>query len=795
LPLLGLLCLLFGVQAVRAQVPLCSPVDAPNGSRLCVTLGFRDGKLIVDRQISKLNASPQFSRSLTGQTQDQVTTIFFDQLDRRLNDRKRPYQLALNAAEQAKDAANQLNDPLTAELRAFNGTWAAYREKFETWAVAPPTDPSAAPAQVRKSFAEVFGDDATTGDGLYAPLTTVDADLALIFNDNSFDIGFDLNTANFSFTVIDPITDWSLIDIRLPGVTNPSRLDKIRKKLAPLRGRIWNPPAIRAAISSYYRQLNLVPSVNVSSVTNGLLIAGKDLTSTSGAITVIEGSRIARIILPLPGNADRTTYNTDMDKVLYVLLADQDFRMFIKLRQQVLPAGTAAPADALNRTTIEYATLFKHPGPYLDSSTIQIQQLLLSQIGYMFSVPDAEGSDLTGRNVALDVQKIADAKQAPPQTPKTAPPTTTPGNVVTGHQQESDQKTDFAPRNAPETTKPAEPVKEKKNYLGGGLEYRPGQGIRVFGLGQRSHLGFPISGGSISATGGADGGGIGTVNYFADYVLFGKLHRRLSLQLSGGADSNPNRVMAGQEQDERRDSGSGRLEFEPFRDRRGSLLRFYAEGRRATVALRENSTLKTKQNLTTLDLGGLYLFQSREAEFPRRIRLEPVVRFGIPLGSTSPSYQRLTITGNIHQSLPRRLAADISGTLKIASSDTPMFELPSFGGADQVRGFRRDDALGRRLWSLQNEVWIPLPRTATDQDAGLRAFLRDNVRLAPFVDVGGLYAASGSTPGLRSGYGLGLRVIYNIVILKVDYAYGVGPAASNGSRGKFYFSIGSNLPF
>jgi hypothetical protein len=276
--------------------------------------------------------------------------------------------------------------------------------------------------------------------------------------------------------------------------------------------------------------------------------------------------------------------------------------------------------------------------------------------------------------------------------------------------------------------------------------------------------------------------------------LFRKLHRRLSLQFSGGADSNPNRVMAGQEQDERRDGGSGRLEFEPFRDRRGSLLRFYAEGRRTTVALRENDALKTKQNLTTLDLGSLYLFQSREAEFPRRVRLEPVVRFGMPLGSTSPSYRRLTITGNIHQSLPRRLAADISGTLKIASAGTPMFELPSFGGVDQVRGFRRDDALGRRLWSLQSEVWIPLPHTATDQDAGLKTFLRDNVRLAPFVDVGGLYAATGSTPGLRSGYGLGLRVIYNVVILKVDYAYGVGPAATSGSRGKFYFSIGSNLP-
>jgi hypothetical protein len=245
--------------------------------------------------------------------------------------------------------------------------------------------------------------------------------------------------------------------------------------------------------------------------------------------------------------------------------------------------------------------------------------------------------------------------------------------------------------------------------------------------------------------------------------------------------------------DERRNSGSGRIEFEPFRDRRGSLLRFYAEGRRSTVALSEGDTVNARQNLTTLDLGGLFLFQSVEVEYPRRIRFEPRVRFGLRLGTSGPSYTKLTLTGNIHQNLPHRLAADISGSLGSASRDTPGFELPSFGGSEVVRGFRRDDALGRRLWSLQNELWVPLPRTATDDEAGLKVFLRDNVRLAPFVDVGGLYSPRTSTAGVRSGFGLGLRVIYNVIILKVDYAYGVGAAATGGSRGKFYFTIGSNL--
>jgi hypothetical protein len=365
--------------------------------------------------------------------------------------------------------------------------------------------------------------------------------------------------------------------------------------------------------------------------------------------------------------------------------------------------------------------------------------------------------------------------------------------VVTGHEQEADRNTDFSPRNTPKTEEPATELKEKKNYLGGGFEYRPGQGIRFFGLGQRSHLAYPFRGGSLSATAGAAGGGIGSLNYFADYILFGRLHRRLSLQLNIGSDSDPERSIAGQTVNERRNSGSGRIEFEPFRDRRGSLLRFYAEGRRSTVALSEGDTVTVRQNLTTLDLGSLFLFQSVEVEYPRRIRLEPRVRFGLRLGTSGPSYTKLTLTGNIHQNLPRRLAADISGSLGATSRDTPGFELPSFGGSETVRGFRRDDALGRRLWSLQNELWLPLPRTATDDEAGMKAFLRDNVRLAPFVDVGAVYSPQTSRSGVRSGFGLGLRVIYDVIILKVDYAYGVGAAATGGSRGKFYFTIGSNL--
>jgi len=58
-----------------------------------------------------------------------------------------------------------------------------------------------------------------------------------------------------------------------------------------------------------------------------------------------------------------------------------------------------------------------------------------------------------------------------------------------------------------------------------------------------------------------------------------------------------------------------------------------------------------------------------------------------------------------------------------------------------------------------------------------------------------LYETTMATPGVRSGVGLGVRFIYSPIIFKIDYGYGFGTTVNGGSRGKFYFSVGSNLPF
>jgi hemolysin activation/secretion protein len=146
----------------------------------------------------------------------------------------------------------------------------------------------------------------------------------------------------------------------------------------------------------------------------------------------------------------------------------------------------------------------------------------------------------------------------------------------------------------------------------------------------------------------------------------------------------------------------------------------------------------------------------------------------------SSRFADFVVTANTHRSFDH-WESDLSGRFENVLGTPPLFELPSLGGADTVRGFRPDDAIGRRLWSLQSEIWKAIPPLQP-------------LKLAAFVDLGGAYQTTGSYPGLRAGPGTGLRLDLRLAVLKLDWAYGFGDAATGGSRGKFYFSVALNAP-
>ena len=259
--------------------------------------------------------------------------------------------------------------------------------------------------------------------------------------------------------------------------------------------------------------------------------------------------------------------------------------------------------------------------------------------------------------------------------------------------------------------------------------------------------------------------------------------------------------------DQRTNGATAHTELDLFRELHGFLLRWTAEAQHQTVALQRSVTNNDlgEAHLTTLDTGMLLGYTSEASFLPRRFQLEPHIKYDLGLAAREPSWHEVSLLGSWHQRLSdsQVISLDVAGSVAATSGATPIFELPSLGGSETVRGFRQDAALGRRLWSLKTEVWSPVPGTVTPKpDDQIRQFLRKNIRLAAFVDVGGVYdtnlPAFGGAPslaaasGVRAGPGAGLRILQGPMALKLDWAYGLGGGVNGGGHGRFYLSVSKN---
>jgi hypothetical protein len=817
-----------------------SPAPQPpkNQSTLVVFVGVSDGRLIVDRTKSaggftvtdefRSRLRPGMSAAEVEKTLSKFREILFDDLDQKFRSLDKVYRYALKDAETAKEP----DDALTRELRSFPGragigNWAEFSEKFDRWAGAEGVD--------RDLIRQVF-----SPSGMLQTLGSVKEQTALTFpTPKPPNLPFNAAQGRLTFKVTDPVGDLaneSEYLIRFPNELDASKAAEKRgtmlKLLKSLKGQLWRGSQIKSRIEEYYAERGLGGVVKISP-------AGKEPRE----IVIPEAARIARLVFDKDISAD------EINKIVYLLLPDAQFRAFARTRpiKQIEVDVEGGEPLTFNRA-VDLLELGMAPGtePFFNQYAFQIQQLELSQLGFV--ADDVQtNSDVrvqTSGSYYVDINVFKAEEEEKGEKPANVPDPALPeanedGLVRARRGGEAGSATDFvpsltaastgeppatedtagdgtaadaasqpslSPSPSPTTTPTPTPSptprsgetwqpKDKKNYVGFGVKYKTGQGIRLFGLAQRERLGLLSSQDALSVQAGAQDEALGALNYHSDFTLFDALNRRVAIQVTGKSDFNASRTFAGVKTDERRTGGLLRAELEIFRDLADSTLRFYAEGRRATVQLLQNDQTVSKQNLTTLDLGGLYLFEDRIAYKPKRLRLEPRLRLGLGLAQDEAQFASFLLNGNYHQQLSRTLEADITGRVELASRQTPLYELPALGGVEVLRGFREDDAIGRRLWSLQSELWTALPGTA-GAESGFRKFLRRQVRLAGFLDVGGAYETTASTSGVRFGPGLGARIIYRPAIIKLDWAYGIGDAATTGrGRGRFYFSVGTNLPF
>jgi len=339
---------------------------------------------------------------------------------------------------------------------------------------------------------------------------------------------------------------------------------------------------------------------------------------------------------------------------------------------------------------------------------------------------------------------------------------------------------------------------QNNNYFYGGLEYRPGQGLR--GLGGYKCL--KAGPGDLGFEAGGNGAPIGELSYSGVVPFFGtgpggKFRRSLFLQVEGSSLYESNRLFSGVMTSERRAGATLRAVLPilgPAETRQFDLL---AVVKRQMVTLIREETTVDKLNLTTLELGARFFVDRRDADHPAHLELTSLLKLGLGAAAKEPSFSIVSLGGAFHLEASRLVEFDLKGRASVASDRTPVVEAPTFGGVETVRGFRRDDALGRRLWSLQPEIWLrargllaPAFNPATGGQQKLRKMTRDSLALAFFSDIGGVYRAVSSAPGVRYGPGLGVRFKFaKQATLRLDWAYGIGDGVSGKGRGRFYFSV------
>jgi hemolysin activation/secretion protein len=270
-------------------------------------------------------------------------------------------------------------------------------------------------------------------------------------------------------------------------------------------------------------------------------------------------------------------------------------------------------------------------------------------------------------------------------------------------------------------------------------------------------------------------------------MFFNSLQRRLQLTIVGFSDFEPDRLLAGQEVDERRTGGSIEASVDLLRDLQGHWLRFDLVGSFRRSSLEQKKDTFQHENLSTLDVGLLHFKRWEGTPGSARLDFQPTVRLGYGnqegVWFFKPSFQ-----GTYHRFISAFLQWECNAAFTWASADTPSVELPSLGGESSVRGYRKDAGVGRISWAVQNELWIPV-RIRLGLPEEWDKIVRRNLAVAAFADLGGVHQSIDGFSGVKAGVGLGLRFVYGDLTLRLDWAHALDEPNHQRGGSMFYFTV------
>jgi hypothetical protein len=594
-----------------------------------------------------------------------------------------------------------------------------------------------------------------------------------------------------------------------------------------LEGVPWSPEAVTPAVNSYYRERGYNVSLLVSRVQDVPL------------------PRTVQVLRPRVSSI-RVSGVTDEEalRVFQTVLPADSFEELVRNDKGGKPSKYLTRERTGDVEQVALTICAKHgecagddPKPldvpddfrFIDAFRLGRITAALADIHYAFAGENRGSADTAGSAVPLTLTVVKSGDEGaggikPPPTPSPTPtpdaaPTATPAPDATSTPDSAtapDAAASPTPSPIPSPTPTPTPEKRRgaldefltatlfkvcprgNNLFYGGVNLRPRQGARAVG-GYKCLKAGP---GAAGLTAGEDGGGIGSLSYSAVVPFFGTgpfgaIRRPLTLSFEASSVFERSRLISGEQFDERREGGSLRLVL-PLRPAAEAMqFDLSAEGRRQTVSLTQGGRAVAKQNLTTLDLAARLYLDARASARPHYWELTPRLRLGLGLADGERSFAVFSAAAATHGALGYALDYDVQGRLSAASAGTPAFERPSFGAPDTVRGFRADDAIGLRTWSVQPELWLrgrgllaPKVNPLTGEEGRLRAAFRESLSFALFYDVGGVYKTLNSPPGVRGGPGGGLRFNYNQrAYIKLDWAYGLGERAGGRRRLRFYFTL------